>query len=246
MMKEKVVILFLKSPEKGVVKTRLAKALGEDLTLELYQCFIADILKTGKKIAADIFIIYSAINGVNGEGFYLDNEYPCLPQKGVDLGIRMYNAFQAVSAQGYKKIVLIGSDTPDLPAAYIDEAFFRLDKYDVVLGPSDDGGYYLIALRQDTINDAIFNDLPWSTSQVFSKTMKIVGQRGMAHYTLPKWDDIDEIDDLRRFYDHHKRKGETSRTMAFLSKIEKLWIKGFEDEAKKRSQPWKIEISFFA
>ena len=100
----------------------------------------------------------------------------------------------------------------------IDEAFYRLDEYDIVLGPSDDGGYYLIALRQDTIDYAIFNNIPWSTSRVLRETTKIIRQKGMTCYLLPQWDDIDEVNDLRRFYDHHKGKGETSRTMAFLSR----------------------------
>lgn len=224
-MKEKALILFLKYPEKGVVKTRLANELGDDFTLELYKHFIADILNTGKKIAADIFIIYSAIDGTKSEDFFWREEYPCLPQKGADLGIRMYNAFQEVGAQGYRKLALIGSDTPDLPATYIYEAFFRLDECDIVLGPSVDGGYFLIALRQDTINDAVFNNIPWSTSQVLRETTKIIRQKGMTCHLLPEWEDIDEVDDLRRFYECYKKEKETYHTMALLSQNEEVLYK---------------------
>ena len=218
LMKEKALILFFKSPEKGVVKTRLAKALGDEFTLELYQCFIADILNTGNKIDADIFILYSITDETRNKDFFWRKEYTCFPQRGTDLGIRMYNAFQEIGTRGYRKLTLIGSDTPDLPAIYIDEAFYRLDGYDLVLGPSVDGGYFLIALRQDTINEAVFNNIPWSTSKVLRETEKVIRQKEMTCHLLPQWDDIDDIDDLRHFYNHHKRKGETSRTMAFLSR----------------------------
>ncbi|MDY6862736.1 MAG: TIGR04282 family arsenosugar biosynthesis glycosyltransferase [Thermodesulfobacteriota bacterium] len=215
-MKKKAFILFLKYPEKGMVKTRIAKVLGNDFTLLLYKQFVADILETSNKIDADTFIIYSTNDTAKGEDYFLGKGYSCLPQKGVNLGMRMYNAFHEIFSQGYMKLVLIGSDTPDLPPNYIDEAFLKLDEYDIVLGPSGDGGYYLMALQYDTLSYAIFDDIQWSTSQVLRKTLKNMQRNGMTCYLLPELDDIDDIDGLSHFYTRHKKRGETSHTMKFL------------------------------
>jgi rSAM/selenodomain-associated transferase 1 len=222
-MKEKALILFLKYPEKGVVKTRLAKDTGDNFTLELYKCFIADILKTIKMIDADIFISSTAPDNKNSEYYRCEVEYSCFLQQGVDLGERMYHAFCDVRRRGYGKLVLIGSDTPDLPATYIDKAFQMLNKYEIVLGPSADGGYYLIALRKNTVYEENFSNISWGTSLVFEQTLERAKKRGSACGLLPVMNDIDLIDDLRRFYKRYKMEGMTSRTMAFLSRQEELF-----------------------
>lgn len=223
-MKEKALILFFKYPEEGAVKTRIAKDLGEAFTLELYRRFIDDMIQTGKKIDGDIFIVYSLADEANDSNNYLwQKQYRCLRQKGEDMGDRMHNAFQEFASQGYGKLALIGSDAPDLPAEYIEEAFFRLDANDVVLGPSADGGYYLIALRDDTINRVIFDGVPWSTPRVLDETLRIVRRKNITCHLLPEWYDIDEVDDLRYFYDRNKKSGEALRTLRFLSRNKAGW-----------------------
>ncbi len=222
-MKEKALILFLKYPEKGVVKTRLAKDTGDNFTLELYKCFIADIMETIKMIDADIFIAATAPDNKNSEDYRWETEYPCFLQQGADLGERMYHAFCNVRRRGYGKLVLIGSDTPDLPAMYIAKAFQMLDEYEMVLGPSADGGYYLIALRWNTVYDKLFSNILWGTSLVFGQTLERAKKTGSAYGLLPVLNDIDLIDDLRRFYKRYKREGMTSRTMAFLSRQEEFF-----------------------
>lgn len=224
-MKGKALILFFKYPEKGTVKTRIAKDLCDDFTLELYNYFIADLVKTSDKIDCDIFIVYSVTNEENDKNCLWQKEYRCLLQKGADLGIRMFNAFQDVSSEGYGKLLLIGSDTPDLPAAYINEAFLKLNIYDLVLGPSADGGYYLIAMHDDTLDRAIFDGMPWSTPLVLNETLKVAGSRNIACHLLPEWHDIDEVNDLRHFYDRNKQNHGTSYTMEFLSRNEVVWYK---------------------
>ena len=225
MMKGKALILFSKYPEKGAVKTRLAHDIGDNFTFELYKCFLADILETSKMIDAEIFIITTAPDSKKSENYCWGEEYTCLLQKGADIGTRMYNAFCEVFGQGYRKLVLIGSDIPDLPATYIDEAFQQLDEYDMVIGPSVDGGYYLIALRNDTVDYKIFSDISWSTSLVLDQTRDHAKQLSMTCCFLPTWSDIDVADDLRRFYGRHKMKGGTSHTMAFLSRKEDIFYK---------------------
>ena len=222
--KEKALILFFKYPEMGVVKTRLANELGNDFTLELYKCFIADILETSKMIDAEIFIAGAATDSVKNEDFYWEEEYTCFRQKGADIGTRMYNAFREVGGRGYQDLVLIGGDTPDLPAAYIDEAFQRLNEYDMVLGPTVDGGYYLIAFHNEALDHGFFSDIPWSTSRVLNQTLDRAKKTGKTYFLLPTLRDIDEVDDLRRFYERHKMKKEKSHTMEFLFRKEEFFI----------------------
>jgi hypothetical protein len=178
---EKALILFLKYPEKGNVKTRIAKALGDDFTLKLYSCFVADILEICKGIDADTFILYSLTDNTKNKDWFGKAGYVCLLQKGADIGRRMYNAFRDICSQGYQKVVLIGSDVPDLPASYIEKAFQCLADHELVLGPSVDGGYYLIALRDDTVDYRIFHAVPWSTSQVLQRTLENIHQLNIIY-----------------------------------------------------------------
>ena len=112
-MKKNAFILFLKYPERGAVKTRLANVLGEDLTYELYQCFLADISAMTREIKAETIIVYSGPEGVSFSDF---PGIQCFRQRGNNIGERMHNAFADVFAQGFERCVLIGSDSPDLPA----------------------------------------------------------------------------------------------------------------------------------
>jgi rSAM/selenodomain-associated transferase 1 len=224
--KGKALILFSKYPEKGAVKTRLAKDLGDIFTLELYKCFLADILENSKRVDAEIFIITTPPDNKKSGNYCWGEGYICLTQEGSDIGSRMYNAFCEVCGQGYRKIVLIGGDIPELYSAYIDEAFQRLDEYDMVIGPCVDGGYYLIALRNDNIDYKIFSGISWSTSLVLGQTFYNARQINMTCYFLPKLRDIDTADDLKHFYTrrHKMKKGATSHTMTFLSRREDVFL----------------------
>jgi len=221
-IKENALILFLKYPEKGAVKTRLANELGDEFTLELYKRFIADMLETCETINEDIYIACSYGENNRGGDFLREKGYSLLSQRGPDIGIRMYNAFCDVRLHGYRRIALIGSDMPDLPPTYIDSGFYKLEECDIVLGPSLDGGFYMIALRRDGIDYSIFNNVPWSTSLALDRTVENARKKGMICYLLPSWSDIDEVDDLRRFYERNREREDISHTMSFLLPNEKL------------------------
>jgi hypothetical protein len=120
-----------------------------------------------------------------------------MPQKGNDLGDRMKNAFELVFSQGFHNTLLIGSDSPDLPNLLIDETLEALKDYDAVVGPSHDGGYYLIAFKRDTFLPQVFSGVTWGTSEVFEQTMGILRKANLTVHTLPVWGDIDTIDDLK-------------------------------------------------
>jgi rSAM/selenodomain-associated transferase 1 len=211
------VIIFIKAPEKGTVKTRLAASLGDVPVLALYKAFVSDLMKMLKKGRYPLQIsFYPPDAGAKIEK-WLGRSYHLTSQRGDDLGERMMNSFREAFFQGFQSAVLIGSDTPDLPCSIIDEAFLSLKDHDAVIGPSIDGGYYLIGFRRETFLPATFEGIPWSTAEVFWKTTEILCDKQYRVHILPELRDIDTLHDLRIFFDEHKGKDFTeSATMKYL------------------------------
>jgi hypothetical protein len=212
-LKKNAFILFLKYPERGAVKTRLASSLGDGLTCELYRCFLRDISVMTRQIKAEAIIVYSGPEGLSFSDF---PGVQCLRQRGNNIGRRMYNAFADVFAQGYERCVLIGSDSPDLPALLVNDAFDKLDLADVVLGPSEDGGYYLIGCKQPNLRASIFRNINWSTAGVFTETIKRLAKAELKYFLLQHWTDIDEFEDLKNFYKRNSFRSKESQVMQFL------------------------------
>jgi len=212
-LKAEAFILFLKYPELGAVKTRLARVMGNDLTYELYSCFLADIAAMAGEVNAETVMVYAGPD---------DAVFPGLPsarlirQRGSNIGARMYHAFLDVFALGFNRAVLIGSDCPDLPARLVNGAFEKLAAADVVLGPGTDGGYYLIGCNRDTLCASMFSGIPWSTDAVFTETLKRAARAGIVCAQLEPWSDIDEMDDLKQFYKRNEKQTKMSLTMRFL------------------------------
>ena len=219
-MKKEALIFFFRHPEKGMVKTRLAAALGDDFVFELYNNFIYDMLDACASVDADTVLAVSGGANADGSGFY--GKYICIGQRGNDLGGRMFNAFIDVNTLGYSRMVLVGSDIPDLPAEMLMDAFAKLDNSDVVLGPSPDGGYYLIGLRGEIMDGAIFENVPWGTALVFERTIGNIIAKGLSCDTLSTWNDIDDFDDLKKFYIDNLKNNTAYHTMRFLKKNKRL------------------------
>ena len=205
--------MFLKYPERSAVKTRLASVLGKYLTHELYRCFLSDISTMTRQIKAQTIIVYSGPEGVSFSDF---TGIQCFRQRGNNIGKRMHNAFTDVFARGFERCVLIGSDSPDLPTVLVNDSFDKLDVADVVIGPSVDGGYYLIGCKRQSLCPSIFHDIHWSTANVFSETVKRIAESGLKFARLPQWADIDEFDDLKYFHERNKDRSATSQVMKFL------------------------------
>jgi hypothetical protein len=212
-LKKNAFILFLKYPDRGAVKTRLANTLGNDVTYELYQCFLADISAITRRVKAQTIIVYSGPEGVSFSDF---PGIQCIRQRGNNIGKRMYHAFLDVFARGFERCVLTGSDSPDLPVGQVNDAFDKLDSADLVLGPSTDGGYYLIGCKRQSLLPSIFYDIRWSTTNVFSETIKRIAESGLKFAQLPQWSDIDEFDDLKNFHERNINRSATSQVMKFL------------------------------
>ncbi|MEN6467963.1 MAG: TIGR04282 family arsenosugar biosynthesis glycosyltransferase [Smithella sp.] len=213
-MNQDALILFLRYPERGAVKTRLADTLGAELTYELYQRFLADLSVMVREVQTAKVIVYE------GQQEAVFPDFPGIGpirQRGSDMGDRMFCALSDVFALGFERCVLIGSDSPDLPARLVNDAFDKLTSADVVIGPSRDGGYYLIGCNQASLHRTMFSGIPWSTADVLPETLQRIAQTGLVSARLEQWSDIDEIKDLRQFYERNRKRTTRSQTMKFLN-----------------------------
>ena len=212
-------LLFAKYPEKGKVKLRLSADLNGDIVQELYRCFVQDTLTTVKKIDAQLFICFLPVEAEKKFHKWLGSTLLFRPQNGTDLGERMKNSFIDVFTKGFRQAVLIGSDSPDLPKKYIEQAFIILQTRDVVLGPTVDGGYYLIGFHTNTFNPSMFEDISWSNEMVFQETVMKIKQAHRSVGILPMWSDVDSIADLKHLVHRAKNTSfKSSQTMTFLRK----------------------------
>ena len=194
-------IIFAKSPIPGKVKTRLTPCITPTEAAELYKAFIIDIIGNTHKLKCErVTIAYTPSNEEATFYSICGQSVDYLPQKGHDLGERMKNAFKHSFDKGSKRTVIIGTDSPTLPSSYIQKAFDALKEVSVTIGPTLDGGYYLIGLSEQ--NDAIFDGIDWSTSKVFGQTLTRIQVVNKQLYVLPPWYDVDTPDNLEFLRSH--------------------------------------------
>ena len=208
-----LVIMFVKEPKLGFVKTRLAKTCGDKFTLQLYQAFVNDLVGTLKGNGGEFKLCaYPCLNLINKN---FGNFKNFLQHEG-NLGLKMQKAFKEQFEKGYDKIVLIGSDTPHITNDLIAQSFEKLNSNDIVLGPSLDGGYYLIAFNKETFYDEVFNDISWSTPEVLNQTLQKLNKKQV--YLLNELNDIDVLEDLTDFYElYHESYFKDSNTIKYLN-----------------------------
>ncbi len=189
-MKKNIVLIFTRNPELGKVKSRLAKGVGQENALEIY-----------KKLLSHTKDVVSTLNCTKRVGYSVkvrDNDmwdnaiFEKFQQEGEDLGVRMYNAFQEAFADGYDNVLIIGSDLYDLRASHINEAFNALQSNDAVIGPAQDGGYYLLGMNK-LVKDVFYNK-EWGGDTVFEQTMKNLSTKSVHKLTM--LNDIDYAEDL--------------------------------------------------
>jgi uncharacterized protein len=203
-MKSRCLILFIKSPETERVKSRLAAVVGEKMARRFYRCFVEDLLDSLDQGDYCLKIFFYPPGEQPVLSKWLGYERSCEPQTGDDLGQRMKNAFEKCFAEGFDKAILIGSDSPDLPREIIDEGFAALTSCDTVIGPSCDGGYYLIGCQVATFLPELFLGIPWSTEGVLKSTRAILDKKGLSVSVLPPWRDIDTYEDLKALVERHR------------------------------------------
>jgi rSAM/selenodomain-associated transferase 1 len=195
-MESTVLLLFIRYPEPGRVKTRLAAKIGPDEAAEVYRNFILDILATLERCGLPLKIYFSPSEREAAFPDWLGPGYVFRPQKGTDLGARMRIAFEEAFDDGFASGILLGSDVPDLPLYVLKEAVDALRSSDAVIGPAQDGGYYLIGFRRNAFPPDVFNDIPWGTTVVLRETTARLEAHGCRIHLLPEWQDVDTVEDL--------------------------------------------------
>ncbi len=190
------ILFFVKYPEAGQVKTRLARVVGAKQAARLYAAFVDDMLSMFRRARAPVAVHFAPREREKAMREWLGPAMPLVVQHGADLGERMNNAFAQTFSTGVDQAVLVGSDLPDLPAKNMTDAFAALDTHDAVLAPATDGGYYLIGFNRERYAPPIFENMAWSTDSVFSRTWSRMHSLGLTCARLSEWPDIDTMDDL--------------------------------------------------
>lgn len=184
-------LVFAKKPELGKVKTRLAKSIGDEKALSVFKRLLFYTFDIADQVGVYVCACLTekdiiTLEAIPYDGFYL--------QEQGDLGERMLKAFEHSKVLGSNKTAIIGTDCADLTPDLITEAFTRLDKYDVVLGPALDGGYYLLASTEP--KPYLYENIDWSTSEVLNQTIKAIEDNNETYYFLDPLSDIDTVEDL--------------------------------------------------
>ncbi|PSL07975.1 TIGR04282 family arsenosugar biosynthesis glycosyltransferase [Cecembia rubra] len=191
------IIVFQKNPVLGRVKTRIAKQLGDEKALEIYRILVQ---KTHEQLSlvpdSDIFLYYSdyledvSWKPKHGKIFFR-------LQKGNDLGEKMRCAFEDVFSEGYQKVIIIGTDCPEISPSLLTDAATLLDLNEVVFGPAMDGGYYLLGLKK--LHEGLFEKIPWSTDSVMELSIQYLKSNNISYQTLVLLSDIDTEEDWKAY-----------------------------------------------
>ena len=214
-----------KAPIAGTVKTRLVPPLTHDQAAELYRAMLADQFEHLKALAsADLYLAFTPIDAAFLIKEIAPPNFRCFPQRGDNLGGRMNAVFDELWSREYRNIVLIGSDLPALPLSFLQKAFQILANPGnrIVLGPSRDGGYYLIGMNQPT--PEVFANMTWSHSQVLAQTMERLAAIAIKPEVLPTWFDLDTVDDLCELLSSSDvtTRNSMKQTLTFLQALQTL------------------------
>ena len=189
-MKNEFLIIFVKNPIIGHVKTRLAAKIGDKLALKVYKELTKHTALITKKIKGHKNVYYS--KEILKNDIWNETCFQKRIQSDGDLGERMKTAFNDGFNEGYSKVIIIGSDIYSLEKSDIEKAFYQLNFHDAVIGPATDGGYYLLGLRSNF--SSIFDGKEWSSKNVLHETL--IDLKSKSFYLLDYKNDIDNYDDL--------------------------------------------------
>ncbi len=192
MLSTTALVIYVRNPISGQVKTRLAKDIGDERALEIYLQLLQHTLEITRSLNFRKFIYYA--DEVSDYDLWSVPGYTKRKQNGNDLGMRMYNSFKELFDQGFTRIIIIGSDCLQLKTETLEQAVAFLESNAAVLGPASDGGYYLLGLTK--FYPDLFINKPWSTNQVCSTTIDDFINLGISYALLEELSDIDTVADL--------------------------------------------------
>jgi len=200
-------IIFLKAPRAGLVKTRLATGMGPARALHAYERLVQTLLERLATIQR-VELRFAPDDSAGEVARWLREGWTSRAQGGGGLGERLCRAFREAFESGARQVVVIGSDCPDVTPADIETAWAALATDDVALGPAADGGYWLVGLR--ALHEPIFRGIHWSTSSVLAQTLAICQQRGLSVHRLRELSDVDTEEDWSRFLQAQKNSASAS------------------------------------
>jgi rSAM/selenodomain-associated transferase 1 len=192
---KKTIVIMTKVPQARKVKTRLQPFLTAQQSAEISICFLQDTEQKANAVTQNLIIAFSPIEKKSFLIDILQTKPILIEQKGVNLGDKMFHAFEFAFSLDSDAVVMIGTDSPTFPAEFIEQAFIFLEtKSDVVLGETEDGGFYLIGLR--ILNKRIFENVEWSSPRTFEKTKQNIKNLNLSLREIPVWYDVDTPQDL--------------------------------------------------
>ena len=190
-MNKNLLLILTRNPELGKCKTRLAVKVGNEAALEIYTFLLNHTVSFTKNLDVEKWVFYSETIWEND--MWDPKIYQKKLQLGNDLGERMLNAFQEGFHSGFEKICIIGSDMYHLSQTDLEEAFFQLNDHDYVVGPAEDGGYYLLGMK--SFKKEVFHNKSWGTDTVLSNTLKDLETGSI--FMLPVKNDVDYYEDIK-------------------------------------------------
>ncbi len=224
--------VFVKHPQPGKVKTRLAADIGPENAAAVYAAFIDDLLARFHETADTRLLCYSPQTETAAKFFstLAGDDYQLWPQPEVGLGERMAGFFQHAFDDGAKRVVLIGSDSPSLPLRYVEQAFGLLGDNDMVFGPATDGGYYLVGVNHSCSEQVqeLFSEIEWSSERVLAQSIERAQRCDASVGLLDPWYDVDTLDDLSMLVGHLRallaanKTTDLPATTRILQRLEKL------------------------
>ena len=201
------IIIFAKYPQAGNVKTRLARTTGNEFAANFYKICAEHTFAEIKKITDNNiakYLFYSEESEKDKIRRWVGSDFITYAQTGKNLGEKMKNAFNKIFKNGFEQVLVIGTDLPDLSANLIKDAFNTLTKTEIVIGPSADGGYYLLGMKK--LHNFLFEDIIWSTDEVYAETLKKIEQKKLKFAKLTVLNDIDTEIDLKRWLNENASK----------------------------------------
>lgn len=190
-----LLLIFTKNPVEGKVKTRLAHSIGNTQALDVYRRLLTITRDATVDLSCDKAVFYD--HWIENDDIWHDTVYIKQKQRGAELGTRMHNAFQWAYDNHYRKVVIIGTDCPEITPDIIKQAFHILRSKQAVLGPASDGGYYLLGMKR--MFGFLFRNKPWSTDKVKTETIHDLAQNHIDYGLLTELTDIDTEADLKKF-----------------------------------------------
>lgn len=188
-------IIFIKNPVLGKVKTRIAETAGAEQALKIYLKLLQHTRQVALGVEAQRSLFYSDF--INERDDWSNAHFQKKLQQGANLGERMRRAFEVAFAEGAQQVVIIGSDCALLTSEFVTSAFQHLDEFPFVIGPALDGGYYLLGMNADY--PEVFDQIEWSTEQVLPQTLERLQTLQKSYFLLPELPDIDYESDWEKY-----------------------------------------------